>query len=111
MSNPNKNMPDFAELIKDKFTMRKDIAPVETSSTASRAYSAGDKFYYNNLLQKATTDIAQGDTLTLNTNYKNADPVTTTIQNLSTQVTSLKETLTNLGLTIVDGKVCQTYNE
>ena len=26
-------------------------------------------------------------------------------------VNSLKETLTNLGLTVVDGKVCQTYNE
>lgn len=86
MSNPNKNAPDFAGLIKDKFTMRKDIAPVETSATASQAYKVGDKFYYGNLLQEATQDIAQGGTLTLNTNYKNADPVTTSIQNLSTVI-------------------------
>lgn len=86
MSNPNKNAPDFAGLIKDKFAMRKDIAPVETSATASRAYKVGDKFYYGNLLQETTQDIAQGGTLTLNTNYKNADPVTTSIQNLSTVI-------------------------
>lgn len=86
MSNPNKNAVDLTDLIKDKFTMRKDIAPVETSATASRAYKVGDKFYYGNLLQEATQDIAQGGTLTLNTNYKNADPVTTSIQNLSTVV-------------------------
>lgn len=106
MSNPNKSAPDFAGLIKDKFTMRKDIAPVETSATASQAYKVGDKFYYGNLLQEATQDIAQGGTLTLNTNYKNADPVTTSVQNLSNQVT----TLSNLGLTVVDGKLCAVYN-
>lgn len=92
MSNPNKNAVDLTDLIKDKFTMRKDIAPVETSATASRAYKVGDKFYYGNLLQEATQDIAQGGTLTLNTNYKNADPVTTSIQNLSNQVSSLELT-------------------
>lgn len=86
MSNPNKNAVDLTDLIKDKFTMRKDIAPVETSATASRAYKVGDKFYYGNLLQEATQDIAQGGTLTLNTNYKNADPVTTSIQNLTNYV-------------------------
>lgn len=88
MSNPNKNAVDLINLIKDKFAMRKDIAPVETSSTASRAYKVGDKFYYGNLLQKATQDIAQGTGLAGGVNFENADPVTE-------QVTSLKETLTN----------------
>lgn len=81
-----KNIVDFTSKIKEKFTMRKDIAPVEESSTASRAYSAGDKFYYGNLLQKAITDIAQGAAFVGGTNFENADPVTTTIQNLSNQV-------------------------
>lgn len=83
-----KNIVDFTGKIKDKFAMRKDIAPVEESSTASRAYNVGDEFYYGNLLQKATTDIAQGAALVGGTNFENADPVTE-------QVTSLKETLTN----------------
>lgn len=84
MSNPNKNAVDLVNLIKDKFTMRKDIAPVETSSTASRDYKVGDKFYYGNLLQRATQNIAQGTGLAGGVNFENADPVTTTIQNLST---------------------------
>ena len=92
MSNPNKDVADLTTLFNEKFTRRKDIAPVETSSTASRAYSAGDKFYYNNLLQKATTDIAQGATLVSGTNFENADPVCTTLQNLSNQVSSLELT-------------------
>ena len=90
-----KTIVDFTNKIKEKFTMRKDIAPVESSSTASRAYSAGDNFYYGSLLQKATTDIAQGASLVGGTNFENADPVCTTLQNLSTEVTSVKETLTN----------------
>lgn len=94
MSNdPNRTMVDFTELVKEKFTMRKDIAPVETSTTASQAYTTGEQFYFNDILREATTDIAQGDTLTLNTNYKNADPVTTSIQNLSNQVKSDYEKL------------------
>ena len=87
-----KTVIDLVAKIKEKFTMRKDIAPVEESSTASRAYSAGDKFYYGNLLQKAITDIAQGASLVGGTNFENADPVTTTIQNLSNQVSSLELT-------------------
>ena len=78
-----KTVIDLVTKIKEKFTMRKDIAPVESSSTASRAYSAGDNFFYGNLLQKATTDIAQGAALAGGTNFENADPVCATIQNLS----------------------------
>lgn len=83
MSNPNKDAVDFTNLIKDKFAMRKDIAPVETSSSASRDYKVGEKFYYGNLLQRATQDIAQGTGLAGGVNFENADPVITTIQNLS----------------------------
>lgn len=103
MSNPNKNAVDLINLIKDKFAMRKDIAPVETSSTASRAYKVGDKFYYGNLLQKATQDIAQGTGLAGGVNFENADPVTE-------QVTSLKETLTNYVNVNGSKNVCPIMN-
>lgn len=83
-----KTVIDLVNLIKDKFSMRKDIAPVETSSTASRAYKAGEEFYYGNLLQRATQDITQGSGLAGGVNFENADPV-------AVQVVSVKETLTN----------------
>lgn len=88
MSNNDKTCVDLAELVNSKHPRKTVIAPVETSATSSRAYSSGEQFFINDVLREATTDIEQGDTLTLNTNYKNADPVTTSIQNLSNYVTS-----------------------
>ena len=44
------------------------IAPNEASSTASAAHAAGSYFTYNNTLYRATADIAQGGTITPNTN-------------------------------------------
>ena len=44
------------------------IAPIEATSTASQAYSVGDLFVYNGLLYKASANIAQGGTITPNTN-------------------------------------------
>lgn len=44
------------------------IAPVETSSTASRAYSTGQRFWFKGKLCICTNDIASGGTITLNTN-------------------------------------------
>lgn len=41
----------------------------EFTSTASKAYSAGDYFYKDGMMCKALTSIAKGATLTLNTNY------------------------------------------
>ena len=44
------------------------IAPKEESSTASAAHAAGTYFTYNDLLYRATADIAVGGTITPNTN-------------------------------------------
>lgn len=46
------------------------IAPIETGTTASKAYAVGDYFILNgNQFCKARTSIASGATFTLNTNY------------------------------------------
>lgn len=91
MSNNDKTCVDLAELVNSKHPRKTVIAPVETSATSSRAYSSGEQFFINDILREATTDIAQGDTLTLNTNYKNADPISTSIGNLTNQVTAAKK--------------------
>lgn len=44
------------------------IAPVEVTYIATQNYTAGSLFIVNNILYKATTNIANGDTITPNTN-------------------------------------------
>ena len=44
------------------------LAGVEDASTASQAYTTGDYFIFDGYLCKATDDIAQGDTITINGN-------------------------------------------
>lgn len=46
------------------------IAGTEETSTSSQAYAIGQYLIYNQLLYKVTSAIAQGDTLTPNTNIK-----------------------------------------
>ena len=46
------------------------IAPVESGTTASRAYAAGAHFIKNGAFCTAKTAIAQGEAFTLNTNYE-----------------------------------------
>lgn len=54
-----------------------DTSTTSFTSTAIKAYSAGDLFWKDyNVLAKAITNISSGDTLTENTNY-----VTTTVEN------------------------------
>lgn len=53
--------------IRDK-TIRRIVAYEEASSTASRAYAAGELFIYNDLLYRATAAISQGGTITPGTN-------------------------------------------
>lgn len=45
-----------------------EIAPYESSSTASRAYGVGQRFCYGNNLYVATAEIASGGTITPGTN-------------------------------------------
>lgn len=39
------------------------IAPIETTTTASKAYAIGDLLFYNNILYKVTSAIVQGGTI------------------------------------------------
>ena len=64
------------------------IAPVESTTTASRAYAIGEKFIKNHTLYQAKTAIAANDTLVLNTNYEAAD-------NVETQIASVNSAFTN----------------
>ena len=41
------------------------IAPIESSTTASKAYAVGDLLFYNNILYKVTSAISQGGTVTI----------------------------------------------
>lgn len=49
------------------------VAPVESGTTASRAYAKGAHFIKDNAFCTAKTAIAQGETFTLNTNYTSGD--------------------------------------
>lgn len=55
---------------------KEDIAGVESSSTASAAHASGTYLYYNNVLYKATADIAQGDSIVTSGASQNVEPVT-----------------------------------
>lgn len=50
-----------------------DIATVEPSNTASRAYSVGELVYVNGNLYKVITAIASGATFTVNTNIQSTN--------------------------------------
>ena len=64
------------DLLGDKVD-KTDIAPVETTSTASQAYSVGQQFYLSDgELYKCKQPIAQGATFTIGTNCELADCVT-----------------------------------
>lgn len=84
-----KSIVDYTNKLKDFFatkqaltTSNTNIAYINTSSTtASKGYSQGEQFILDGILRKAKTAIASGATLTLNSNYENAENVTTQIQN------------------------------
>ena len=72
-----------------QYLIRDDsIAPVELTTTASQAYSVGDQFILNDgKIYKATADIAQGGTITVDTNCEEAGTV-------SEQLNDKQDTLT-----------------
>lgn len=79
------------------------IAITETSATAAHNYEIGDEFIYQDALCKAKATISVGDTLVLNTNYESAGAI-------GDQFSDVKQALSDLGLTVVDGKLCAVYN-
>ena len=66
------------------------IATVEESSTASKAYAVGDRFYLNGKLCIVTADIASGGTITLNTNCK-LDVLGDDVSELKTALTPIED--------------------
>lgn len=64
------------------------IAPAEETTTASRAYNIGEQFFLNDVLYKATDNIAQGDTITVGTNCSASDKLTEQIDSLNNDLGS-----------------------
>ena len=52
---------------------RASIAPTESTSTSSKAYAVGDLFYYEGILYKVTTAIAQGDSIVTSGSGQNVE--------------------------------------
>lgn len=70
-----------------------DIATVEPTNTASRAYSVGELVYVNGNLYKVITAITIGATFTVGTNIQSAN-VSGTVKDALDGLTSIKSTKT-----------------
>lgn len=70
---------------------KSEVAPVESTSSASRAYAIGEQFYYEGVLKKATANIAQGGTITPGTNCTNADTLTAQNQTLTQKTDDIED--------------------
>lgn len=84
----NENADKIDEALGDK-AENQSLAPIESSSTASRNYSVGQQFVYNGLLYEATAAIASGGTITPGSNCAR----TTVAEELS----ALNDSLANIG--------------
>lgn len=69
-------------------TNMSNIAPIEKTSTASKAYAIGDNLIYNGILYKVDAAIAQGATLVPSGNISLSPDV-------EAQITSLRSSLSN----------------
>lgn len=107
----NRPITDFAQNILKPYINNQDkayaanIAQVETSPATS-AHTAGTQIIYNGVLYDVTADIAANDVLATTgagANIAAADDV-------SEQISNVKQALSDLGLTVVDGKLCAVYN-
>lgn len=76
--------------------LKEDIAGVESSSTASAAHASGTYLYYNNVLYKATADIAQGDSIVTSGASQNVELVT-----IGGELVSLNTSLAKLEVYVV----------
>lgn len=88
--------------IKDAFTRDMICEDVETGNTASKPYAAGAFLIWKDRkVYQAKQAIASGATLSnaANGNLEAAGPLC-----------NLKQALSDLGLTVVDGKLCAVYN-
>jgi hypothetical protein len=70
------------------------IAPTEETTTASRAYNIGEQFFLNDVLYKATDNIAQGDTITVGTNCQAAEKLSEQIENINANLLKINVDIT-----------------
>ena len=79
------------------------IAPIESSTTASKAYAVGDLLFYNNILYKVTTAIAKDGTITISGGSPNV-----TETNVDTELKGKVKLSSTAGLLKNDGTVDTT---
>ena len=66
-----------------------NLAPIEVTGTATRAYAVGDYMVFGGLLRKVTQAIAQGGTITVGTNV-DSTKVSTELQGIHSDLSELK---------------------
>lgn len=76
----------------------------EPTATSTKAYSAGDYFYYNDILYVATDSIAIGDTIVPNTNCR-ATTVTNEIKDIDASEVAYDNSVSGLSATDVQAAV------
>ena len=82
--------------------MNGSVAPVETTSTASRPYTVGKRLTYRGQLYKVTQAIAQGGTLTPGTNIA-VDSVDDELTAINTNLSNIKVSTNSQVVNIVTG--------
>ena len=65
-----------------------NLAPIEVTGTATRAYAVGDYMVFGGLLRKVTQAIAQGGTITVGTNV-DSTKVSTELQGIHSDLSEL----------------------
>ena len=87
--------------------MNDSVAPVEETNEASQAYAVGKRLVYRGRLYKATSAIAEGDTLEPGTNIA-TDTIDDEISAINTHLSQLDMSLKDISYTGVTGWKPQT---
>ena len=87
----------------------KNRANIAAEYSASSTYEVGDVVLYNGQLYKCTTAIATAEAWTAA--HWTAVTVSGKIADLEEETNTLKEDITSLGLSVVDGAINITYQE
>lgn len=99
IASPDKKVMDNTVVLKKTKAAADSIAPVENTTTASRAYTVGKLLYLDNVLYKVIADIAQGATLIVDTNIEETtlEEVVNSLENGGSTVTVTTEEATLIG--------------
>lgn len=81
--------------------VRQQISPIENSSVASSAYGIGEYLQLNGILYITTAEIHVGDNLVVDTNIEEIK--------VSEELLKIIQIINDLGLSVVNGKLCVTY--